>query len=611
METLRASPATRSSSSRRSSTCRTRRRCSTTSAHAPPRRHRLRLDAERADARARGRREVGQPVARQGVPRGGVPRAVRGSLRPRRAARPLPRAQAARCTSWRSRAGWDRVHAALGITKRFYDWFTPAISARDFALRAGPLDRALDFVAVLQALSRPRQAGALALVLHSHMPYVEGFGTWPFGEEWLWEAVACVLPAAARRARRRAGDGRADAGAVRPARGDARRRRRALPPLPARRCARRSTPRTRAGLDDSGRAASSRPRCAARPSDYTRADAALRGARPRPRVGVRGARAASSSGRPPRRTRCCRCWPPTPALRLQVATGIGGARAPLRRLGRRLLAARVRLRARARARPGRARRARLLRRPDRRAGRALDHLEPVATETGPVAVPIDWETVQLVWGDGARLPGARAATATTTGRTRPRPEAVEQRRRAVRPRRARSSSRASTRATSCGRARRRDARRAAASLCCALDTELLGHWWYEGLAWLARRARGGRRARACGSSRCRRARAGRAGGAPAGAVDLGARRRTSRPGTRRARGRDRLRRRAPRSSRTVAAVAAHGRAARRARARGARAARAAVERLGVPGHARPGGRLPARSACARHAAALRRCARPL
>ena len=34
--------------------------------------------------------------------------------------------------------------------------------------------------------------GALALVLHSHMPYVEGFGTWPFGEEWLWEAVACV-----------------------------------------------------------------------------------------------------------------------------------------------------------------------------------------------------------------------------------------------------------------------------------------------------------------------------------------------------------------------------------------------------------------------------------
>ena len=37
---------------------------------------------------------------------------------------------------------------------------------------------------------RVRGRGALALVLHSHMPYVEGFGTWPFGEEWLWEAVA-------------------------------------------------------------------------------------------------------------------------------------------------------------------------------------------------------------------------------------------------------------------------------------------------------------------------------------------------------------------------------------------------------------------------------------
>ena len=34
-----------------------------------------------------------------------------------------------------------------------------------------------------------RDRGALALVLHTHMPYVEGFGTWPFGEEWLFDAV--------------------------------------------------------------------------------------------------------------------------------------------------------------------------------------------------------------------------------------------------------------------------------------------------------------------------------------------------------------------------------------------------------------------------------------
>jgi 1,4-alpha-glucan branching enzyme len=38
--------------------------------------------------------------------------------------------------------------------------------------------------------ARRTEPGELALVLHTHMPYVEGFGTWPFGEEWLWEAIA-------------------------------------------------------------------------------------------------------------------------------------------------------------------------------------------------------------------------------------------------------------------------------------------------------------------------------------------------------------------------------------------------------------------------------------
>src|SRR3954452_20871291 len=44
------------------------------------------------------------------------------------------------------------------------------------------------------------ERGDLAIVLHSHMPYVEGFGTYPFGEEWLFDAVArsylAVLPEA-------------------------------------------------------------------------------------------------------------------------------------------------------------------------------------------------------------------------------------------------------------------------------------------------------------------------------------------------------------------------------------------------------------------------------
>jgi 1,4-alpha-glucan branching enzyme len=55
---------------------------------------------------------------------------------------------------------------------------------------------------------RQHSGGELAIVLHTHMPYVEGggewppknpaahmrhpdgFGAWPFGEEWLWEAIA-------------------------------------------------------------------------------------------------------------------------------------------------------------------------------------------------------------------------------------------------------------------------------------------------------------------------------------------------------------------------------------------------------------------------------------
>jgi len=39
-------------------------------------------------------------------------------------------------------------------------------------------------------MSPPAAAGDIAIVLHSHMPYVEGFGTYPFGEEWLFDAFA-------------------------------------------------------------------------------------------------------------------------------------------------------------------------------------------------------------------------------------------------------------------------------------------------------------------------------------------------------------------------------------------------------------------------------------
>jgi SAM-dependent methyltransferase len=49
------------------------------------------------------------------------------------------------------RAGWDYVHRRLGVTGAFYDRFTPAIASRDFALRPGNLDGALDFLAVCRA----------------------------------------------------------------------------------------------------------------------------------------------------------------------------------------------------------------------------------------------------------------------------------------------------------------------------------------------------------------------------------------------------------------------------------------------------------------------------
>jgi SAM-dependent methyltransferase len=57
------------------------------------------------------------------------------------------------------RLGWDRVHSRLGITKPFYDRFTPAISVRDFALRPPRLERALDFLAVCRdgCLGRARK----------------------------------------------------------------------------------------------------------------------------------------------------------------------------------------------------------------------------------------------------------------------------------------------------------------------------------------------------------------------------------------------------------------------------------------------------------------------
>lgn len=58
-------------------------------------------------------------------------------------------------------------------------------AARDGGSAAGDGGSAAD-----DGGSAAGRGGALSILLHTHMPYVEGFGTWPFGEEWLWEAMA-------------------------------------------------------------------------------------------------------------------------------------------------------------------------------------------------------------------------------------------------------------------------------------------------------------------------------------------------------------------------------------------------------------------------------------
>ena len=137
------------------------------------------------------------------------------------------------------------------------------------------------------------------------MPYVEGFGTWPFGEEWLWEAIARLLPAAARRARPRADHALADAGA------------RATSSSPPRRCDAAWSSCARSGPSLTVATRSSYARGGARElaaelersaAEYAAAAERLRRAR-RTDCSARWARTRAGPRRRP--TRSCRCWPPT------------------------------------------------------------------------------------------------------------------------------------------------------------------------------------------------------------------------------------------------------------------------------------------------------------
>ena len=252
----------------------------------------------------------------------------------------------------------------------------------------------------------------------------------------------------------------------------------------------------RRGRDRAGagrRAASWRPRCAAPSGDYSARRRRVRGVRRRPaRTAAPGrgrgtARAVDLGGHPRgaaaagdrRRAATCRSRPASPATGGASAAGAAASGCPS-----------------APTRPGSssglaaARRARLLRRPDGRARARLGR---------PARADRDRRRA----GRGAdRLADRRAGLARRQRlsrrlplprlppRDRPPHAPVEQR--AARPysprRRARGRPRARARLRRAGdRAARRLRAPSGAGpgvLCCAFDTELLGHWWYEGIEWL-------------------------------------------------------------------------------------------------------------------------------
>jgi 1,4-alpha-glucan branching enzyme len=308
------------------------------------------------------------------------------------------------------------------------------------------------------------------------MPYVEGFGTWPFGEEWLWEAVACVyLPLLDRI------DGAPVTVGLTPVLCDQLEAMRGEPGdrflTHLREISTVIHAEDSAALERGGEPAlAAELRRAA--GDYVSAEEGFEG-RGRDLLGAfRSLRqvelwtsAASHALLPLLATDAGR--------RLQLATGVashqrrfggwsGGLWLPecAYEPGLELDLADHGVRAFC---------------VDQTAVAGFDHLRPVATEAGPSAVPVDWATVELVWDERAGYP-ADGAYRNYHGRTehdlKPWANAGGPYDREA----------ALTRA----RAHARDfVARAAARLddggllCCALDTELLGHWWYEGQDWLA------------------------------------------------------------------------------------------------------------------------------
>jgi 1,4-alpha-glucan branching enzyme len=331
--------------------------------------------------------------------------------------------------------------------------------------------------------------GELAIVLHSHMPYVEGFGTWPFGEEWLLEAIASSYLPLLRVLDDAAAQGHAQVltVGVTPVLAD----QLSVPAVGARfvefmREVRRDCHRLDTdGLERAGQdAAAAALRRSARDYEWAADDferrggdllASLRRLRDAGTIDL-WASAATHAVLPLLAT--------SQGVRLQVATGIAaheeefaswsggfwlpecgyrpGVEDALAEAGVQAFCV------------------------DQTGQDPLDQLEPVALGA-TVAIPVDWSTVSLVW-DEAGYPadpvyrdyhvqtvnGMRAWS--NGGAPYDHEEAAARAREHAQDFVARVVARADE---------YRSARGRPALVTCALDTELLGHWWYEGPQWLS------------------------------------------------------------------------------------------------------------------------------
>ncbi|MGO9321897.1 MAG: 1,4-alpha-glucan branching protein domain-containing protein [Solirubrobacteraceae bacterium] len=332
-----------------------------------------------------------------------------------------------------------------------------------------------------------RDRGALAIVLHTHMPYVEGFGTWPFGEEWLWEAMAgCYLPLL----------DLLDEGApltlsLTPVLCD----QLEAPGVYERFAAfvqgvRRETHEE----DASGLRAGGHEQLARELErswgDYERALESLR----RRGGSILGSLARHAQWTSSATHAILPLLATDAGIRLQVRSGVAAHR---RRFGEHWrggfwLPECAYAPWLARALEDAGVRAACVELTNRFGLAASEHLCPIATDAGVLLVPIDRSTISLVWSDGGYPAGGAYRDYhhhtvhhhnpwNNDGRAYDHAEAQA----LAREHAADFVARTLRRLREAHESAPRDAPLPGGGLVvCALDTELLGHWWYEGITWL-------------------------------------------------------------------------------------------------------------------------------